>query len=55
MIPNGYQEKKQKNIETVISKKHNASLLVSKNETLLRVSIKLFETPTCHTSKIMPS
>jgi hypothetical protein len=54
VIPNGYHEKKQKNLSIVISKKHNASLLVSKNETFIRVSIMFFETPTLHISKIMP-
>jgi hypothetical protein len=35
-------------------KKHNAPLIVSKNETLIGASIMFFETPTPHISKIMP-
>jgi hypothetical protein len=49
-----YHEKKKINIWIYISKKHNAPLIVSKNETLTRVSIMFFEAPTLHISKIMP-
>ncbi len=46
--------KNRKTYKQSFPKKLNASLLLSKNETVIGVSIMFFEIPTSHTSKIMP-